>query len=392
MRGISTVFRKEVRESLRDRRAVFNTLLLGPILFPVLFLGLAYFGVSLQEERAEKTLEVPVIGQEHAPNLVEFLQQQGMVVLPPPDDPEALVREQKAEVIIRIPDDFADHWREGTPAPVEVIADPSRRESGTALNRVRWILNGYNQLIGRLRLQLRGISSNLDSPIQIKDVDLSTPKSRALMVMIFLPYILMLTAFTGGLHQAMDSTAGEKERQSLEPLLINPVARWQIMSGKMLATNFFAFASLTLTLLSFKLFLPFMPIDQLGLDLHLSSQAVLKILLVIAPVTVLAAALLTLLAAYAKTYKEAQSYMGLVILIPIIPSMLFMVNPVKPETHMMWPPLFSQNLLIGEIVRGETIPALWLGLSFGGTLTLGLILAAIAATLYNRPKLIFTSS
>ena len=391
MRGISTVFRKEVRESLRDRRAVFNTLLLGPILFPVLFLGLAYFGVSMQEERAEQTLEVPVIGQEQAPNLVEFMQQQGMVVLPPPADPEAEVREQKAQVIIRIPDDFAEHWRDGTPAPVEVIADPSRRESNTALSRIRGILMGYSQLIGRLRLQLRGISPNIASPLRIKDVDLSTPKSRALMVMIFLPYILMLTAFTGGLHQAMDSTAGEKERQSLEPLLINPVPRWQIMSGKMLATNFFAFTSLTLTLLSFKLFLPFMPIDQLGLDLNVSIFAVLNILLVIAPVSVLAAALLTMLAAFAKTYKEAQSYMSLVILIPIIPSMLFMVNPIKPETYMMWQPLFSQNLLIGEIVRGEAIAALWLSLSFGGTLFVGLILAAIAATLYNRPKLIFTS-
>ena len=229
-------------------------------------------------------------------------------------------------------------------------------------------------------------------PVQIKEVDLSTPKSRALIVMIFLPYILMLTAFTGGLHQAMDSTAGEKERQSLEPLLINPVPRWQIMTGKMLATNFFSFTSLALTLISFKLFLPFMPIDQLGLDLHVSIHSVLLILLVIAPVTVLSSALLTTLAAFAKTYKEAQSYMSLVILIPIIPSMLYMVNPIKPETDRMWQPLFSQNLLIGEIVRGESISLLWFAMSFSGTLLIGLILASIAATLYNRPKLIFSSN
>ena len=392
MRGIATVFKKEVRESLRDRRAVFNVLLLGPILFPILFLGMAYFGVNIAEQRAEQTLKVPVVGQEYAPNLVEFLQQHGMVVLPPPAGPEAQVRDQKVQVVIRIPADFSKYWRDGRPAPVEVIADPSRRETGTTLNRVRGILNGYNQIIGRLRLQLRGVSPVISSPIQIKDVDLSTPKSRALMVMIFLPYILMLTAFTGGLHQAMDSTAGEKERQSLEPLLINPVPRWQIMTGKMLATNFFSFASLSLTLLSFKLFLPFMPIDQLGLDLHVSIHTVLLVLLVIAPVTVLAAALLTTLAAFAKTYKEAQSYMSLVILIPIIPSMIYMVNPIKPETVKMWQPLFSQNLLIGELVRGESIPVLWYAMSFSGTFVIGLILAIIAARLYNRPKLIFSSN
>ena len=392
MRGVSTVLKKEIKESLRDRRAVFNVLLFGPILFPILFLGMAYFGISIQEERAEQVLEIPVVGGEYAPNLVQFLEQQGMVVLPAPEDPEQEVRDQVTQVIIRIPPDFADHWNNARPAPVEVIADPTRRESDVFLDRVRFMLLAYNSQIGVLRLQLRGVSPTVLSPIQIKDVDLSTPKSRAMLLMIFLPYILMLTAFTGGMHQAMDSTAGEKERRSLEPLLINPVPRWQIMTGKMLATNFFGFMSLTLTLISFKLFLPFMPIDQLGLDLRLPLESIVYILLVIAPVTIFAASLLTMLAAFAKSYKEAQSYVSLVILIPMIPSLMFMVNPVKPEAHIMWQPLFSQNLLIGEIVRGETIPLAWLATSMGCTLVIGLALAAVAATLYNRPKLIFSNS
>ncbi len=389
MRGAYIVFRKEMRESFRDRKAVFNSLLLAPLLFPVLFLGLGYFSVSMEQERAEQTLEIPVVGEEHGPNLIEFLKQQGVVILPAPDDPEFEVRSQAAHVIIRIPDNFGEQWQTGEPAQIDLIADPSRPESTTSLYRVENLLYSYGNRIARLRLQLRGISPNITNPILIKDVDLSTPKSRALMVMIFLPYILMLTAFMGGLHQAMDSTAGEKERKSLEPLLINPVPRWQIMMGKMLTTNMYGFISLSLTLLSFKLVLPFMPIDQLGLDLNFSAWAMFNILLVILPVTTFAAALLTLLAAFARSYKEAQSYMGLVILIPIIPSMLFMSNPVKPETAMMWQPLFSQNLLIGEIVRGETVTTLWMCLSMGGTLVIGFILAVIAASLYNRPALIF---
>jgi sodium transport system permease protein len=226
----------------------------------------------------------------------------------------------------------------------------------------------------------------------IRDVDLSTPKSRALLAMIFLPYILMITAFTGGMHLAIDTTAGEKERRSLEPLLITPVPRWQIMTGKMLATTVFAFTSLVLTLLAFKFALPQMPIDTLGLDLELSFRAVAEILIVIAPVAIVAAALLTLLASFAKSFREAQSYMGLVILIPLIPSILFMANPLKPELWMMPIPMFSQNLLIGEIVRGESVPVTWLWLSMGGTLSIGLLLAVVAATLYNRPRLIFSGS
>jgi sodium transport system permease protein len=131
MRGLSTVFRKEVRENLRDRRAVFNSVLLGPILFPILFIGLAWFGATAQQERAEKPLEVPVVGAENAPNLVTFMEQQGMIVLPAPEDPEDEVQKQLVPVVIRIPDSFAETWASGMPAAVEVIADPSRRESET---------------------------------------------------------------------------------------------------------------------------------------------------------------------------------------------------------------------------------------------------------------------
>jgi sodium transport system permease protein len=392
MRGITTVFRKEVRENMRDRKAVFNSLLLGPILFPVLFVGLAWFGTSKQMERAEKVLEVPVVGAEHAPNLVGFLEQQGMVVKAAPEDPEASVRRQDEPVIIRIPDTFPGQWHAGTPAEVEVIADPSRRESEIPMHRVKGLLQAYGQQIGALRLQLRGVSPSLAAPVMVRDVDLSTPQSRGLLVMIFLPYVLMITAFSGGMHLAIDTTAGEKERRSLEPLLINPVPRWQIMIGKLLATTLFGLASLTLTLLAFRFALPYMPTGALGIDLSLGASAVGGILLVVAPVAILAAGLLTMLATYAKSFREAQSYMGLVILIPMIPSILFMANPVKPETWMMPIPLFSQNLLIGEFVRGESVPLAWLLYSTGGTLAIGLVLAWFAATLFNRPRVVFSGS
>jgi sodium transport system permease protein len=392
MKGLFSVFRKEVRENLRDRRAAFNSLLLGPILFPFLIIGLSYFTVSMQEEKAEQVLEVPVVGAEHAPNLVRFMEQQQVRVLPPPDDPEGAVRDQTWPVVVRIPAEFPQQWSEGEPAVVELIADPSRRESNIPVQRVNGLLNGYGRQIGALRLQLRGVSPNLASAVIVKDVDLSTPQSRAALAMIFLPYFLMITAFTGGMHLAIDSTAGEKERKSLEPLLINPVPRWQIMSGKMLATTVFALASLGLTLVSFRLALPFMPTGALGIDLDLTPAMIASLLLVVGPVAILAAALLTLLAAFAKGFREAQSYMGLVIFIPMIPSMLYMTNPVKPEAWMMAIPMFSQNLLITEFLRGETVPVPWLYLSSGGTLVLGLLLAAFAATLFNRPKVIFSGS
>ena len=392
MRGLATVFRKEVRENIRDRRALFNSLLLGPLLFPLLFVGMMWFLESAEQERAEQTLELPVIGAEYAPSLIRYLEQQGAVIQGEPEDPEALVRNQETPVVLRILPEYPEKWAQGLPAPVEVIIDPSRQESNAAIRRVKVLLAGYGQQIASLRLQLRGVSPQLASPVMVKDVDLSTPKSRAILAVIFLPYVLMITAFTGATHLAMDTTAGEKERKSLEPLLINPVPRWEIMTGKMLTTMVFAMASLALTLVSFRIVLPYMPVGAFGMDLTLGLHTLLKILLVISPVAVLAAALLTLLASFAKSYREAQSYMGLVILIPMIPSLIFMANPIKAEAWMMNVPLFSQNLLIGEIIREESVTLSWYAVSFASTMVIGLVLAVMAANLYNRPRLIFSGS
>jgi len=391
MSGLGTVYKKEIRENLRDRRSLFNSVLLGPILFPILFIGLAYFANSKQQESVEKILELPVVGAQFAPNLVTFLEQQGVVIKDAPGDPEASVKSQEEQVIIRIPEKYPEQWKAGKPAVIELIADPSRRESNIPMQRAKGLVHAYGAQIGQFRLQLRGVSPTLRTPIMIKDIDLSTPQSRGMLVMIMLPYVLMITAFTGGMHLAIDSTAGEKERKSLEPLLINPVPRWQIMLGKMSATATYAFASLTLTLLAFRFAFPFLPTGALGVDLELDARALGGILLAIGPVVILAAAMLTTLASLAKSLREAQSYMGLVFMIPMIPSLIFMVNPMKPETWMMAIPMFSQNLLIGEFVRGESVNSLWLAMSMGSTLLIGLGFAAIAATLFNRPRIVFSN-
>ncbi len=123
MNGLLTVFKKEVRENIRDRRALFNSLLLGPLLFPLLFVGMMWFLDSAEKERAEKTLELPVIGAQYAPSLIRFLEQQGTVILPEPEDPEGMVLSQEVPAVLRILPEFPEQWSQGLPAPVEVISD-----------------------------------------------------------------------------------------------------------------------------------------------------------------------------------------------------------------------------------------------------------------------------
>ncbi|MEX2498614.1 MAG: ABC transporter permease [Wenzhouxiangellaceae bacterium] len=386
-----TVFIKELLDNFRDRRVILNTLILGPLMGPVLFGVMISFIAKQETERMESALELPVVGAENAPNLVDWLERQGVIIEPAPEDPEKAVREEQEEVVLRIPEDYAEAWNEGRPAPVEIIADRSLRYTGTTISRVNNYLSTYNRQIGNLRLQLRGVHPDITRPVDSQVVDLSTPTSRGGQVLAFLPYFILITVFMGSMHMAIDTTAGERERKSLEPLLINPMPRWQIMAGKLGATTFFALATLGLGLIAFVYAMGMLPTADMGIKLNLDFAVAGKAFLVVAPAALMAAALLTILASFAKSFREAQSYMGLIIIVPMVPSLWLLINPAKAEYWMNWVPLLNQNILILQMVRGEAIPASWYGATIASTMILALVLAAIAGGLYNRPKLIFTS-
>lgn len=388
---MNAVFFKELLDNFRDRRVILNTLVIGPLMGPVIFAVMISFMASQAAERMESRLELPVIGADNAPNLIGFLERRGVLIKDAPEDPEGAVRREEEEVVLRISPEFGEAWKAGRPAPVEIIADQSRRYTGASISRVRAYLNGYSQQISQLRLQLRGVHPEITRPINVTIQDLSTPESRGGMVLAFLPYFILITVFMGSMHMAIDTTAGERERKSLEPLLINPLPRWQIMAGKLAATTFFALATLALGLIAFVYAMGFLPVAAMDVALNLDFRVAGLAFVLVAPAALLAAAMLTILASFAKSFREAQSYMGLVILVPMIPSFWILIDPTRAETWMTLVPLLSQNVLILELVRGEPVNWAWFGLSIGTTAALAGILAAVAGTLYNRPKLIFTS-
>jgi sodium transport system permease protein len=385
------VWRKEVIDNLRDRRVVLSTLVFGPLFGPALLVAMLGFAEKQTAERLESALELPVVGAEHAPNLIGYLERQGVIIKEAPENPEAAIKSEAEEVILRIPADFAEHWEAGRSAPIEILADQSRRYSGTTISRLRGYLGSYGRTIGQLRLIMRGVDPTLTRPLNIQTVDLSTPEARGGIVLSFLPYFILIMVFVGSMHMATDTTAGERERKSLEPLLINPLPRWQIMAGKLAATTTFGLATLVLGLVAFVFAMGFLPLDNMNMALNLDFKVAAWVFVMTAPAALLAAALLTILASFAKTYREAQSYMGMVVLVPMLPSIYILINPTKAEQWMAMVPLLSQNVLILELVRGEPINFVWVGLCVGTTTLLAGVLATIAGTLYSRPNLIFTS-
>lgn len=384
MNALITVMRKELLDLFRDRKTIAISLAFT-LLAPLLILGMAKLANNRMSTQLEKPLELPVIGAEHAPNLVNWLSGRNVLIKPAPANPEGEIAAQNVEVILSIPTDYAEKWRAGEPAPVEVISDSSRDDARIPTERLNALLDNYSRSTGALRLLARGVSPSAGQAVLVERKDLATPESRIGQALAFLPYLLILSGFLGGAYLVIDATAGERERQSLEPLLATPAARGAIMSGKIAAACVFGMFSLVLTLLAFKG--SFVVAGAMGLKLGMDWAAVGQILVVLLPIVLIGTCLLTLIAAGAKSVKEAQSYMSALMMLPIIPTVVLMVNPIKNQLWQFAVPFLSQNQLILKIVRSESVSsaewAVYLAAGFG----LGAVLWWLAARRYHDEKL-----
>lgn len=385
MKTVLIVARKELADLFRDRRTVALGLLLMPLLFPALLLGIGSLAERKARTQLEGTLKLPVIGAQHAPNLIRYLRGQNIEAQPAPKDPDADVRAQTYDAVLRIAPDYGKQWRESRSAQVELIYDSSRQDSRIPIDRVRGAIEQYNRTLAVLRSIDRGISPEVLQPVRVAQRDVATPESKRGMLLAFLPYLLILSSFLGGSYLVIDVTAGERERQSLEPLLATPAARAAIMSGKILAAVCFGMLSLVLILAAFKLSFAVAPGPMRLVEF--SWPLLLQLLLVLLPMVLIGTTLLTLISASVKSVKEAQSYMSVLILLPMVPTLMLMVNPIKNQLWQFAVPFLAQNQLIMRLVRNEAVAlqdwAVYLGTSFG----LGLILWLLAARLYHKEKL-----
>jgi sodium transport system permease protein len=359
LKTLMIVMRKELKDLSRDRRTVFLSLALGPILFPLLLIGIGTLGENRIRDLTEKPLDLAVVGRHNAPNLIAWLQGQNVNIKDPPKDIAAAIAEQKEDLVLRIGEDYAEKWRRSEPAPVEILSDSTRENAQVPVMRVQALLQAYSGQVGGLRLLARGVSPATMAPLQLRQTDLASQEAkRGRLLAVLLPYFLILTGFIGGAYLIMDATAGERERQSMEPLLATPAARGAIVSGKVAAACAVSLLSLTLTLLAFKASAVLSP--TIGRQMAVSMSTIGLLLLVLLPMVFIGTTLLTYLSATAKSMKEAQSHMTYLMLLPMLPSIILMVNPVKTQLWQFAVPFLAQNQLILKVVRGEAIaPLQW---------------------------------
>lgn len=355
---LRAVLGKELVDHARDRRSMLGTLVL-PVLGPLLLLGLFRL---LSQLGGDPPLHLPVVGAEHAPRLIEHLRASGAEIQPPPPDPKQSVRRGEVHVVLVIDPSYPERFAAGGSAPVRLIVDQSRSDASRTARRVTRLVLSYAQRLGALRLLARGISPEVAAPIELEEVDLATPQKLAANLLNVVPMLLMLAAFMGGMNVAIDTTAGERERGSLEPLLLNPVPRGLLVLGKWLTTVVFSTAVTLITLLGLALTLRLLPLEEVGLRVLLGPREAVAMLACVLPLTLLASALQMLIATFARTFKEAQTYLGLFNLLPMAPSMLLMLEPARTATWMLPIPALAQVSSLIDIMRGEPVVGWHLGL------------------------------
>lgn len=386
-----TVFRKEVLDNFRDRRALSSALLFGPLFGPVLFAIIVTVVLSQAMSDAERTLNVPVTGAEHAPRLIAFLEREGIDVETGPADLAAArdaVRSGEHAIVLVIGEDYGERFRAGRPARVQVVKDGSAQRTVALASRVEGVLAAYNHQQRVLRLQARGVSPSVLQAVVVDPVDVSTPTGRALLLLGMLTYFLMFSMLMGGLYLAIDTTAGERERGSLEPLLTLPVSRNRLLLGKIGATCVYMLVSLAITLTAFSVSLRFIPLEELGMSTNLGPAVAAAAFLVAAPFVLLGASLMTLVASFTKSYKEAQSYVSVLLLVPTVPILFAALLSIEPSPWMMAVPSLSQHLLVTELMRGESLSPSLTTVSVVSTLAAGALVTWVTSLFYRREGLL----
>jgi len=388
---VRVVAGKEIRENLRDRRTLFSALIFGPLFGPLLFALMMTLTLDRAVSNLDMPLELAVAGQSVAPNLIRFLEENGTTIRPAPPTlaaARAAVQAGEIDLVLVIPEQYAERLARGQPAPLELVWDSSNSQVARYATRAHNLLEAYGRQLAALRLQARGISPFAIVPIDIRAVDVSTPAGRSVLVLGMMTYLILFATLMGGLYLAIDATAGERERGSLEALLTLPVERGALISGKILATCLFMTISLALTITAFTVSLRWVPLETLGMSANFGPAIALAVFGIMLPFVPLGAALMTVIASFTRSYKEAQTWVALVLLIPTLPILVASLYSVQTKAWLMTIPSLSQHLLITQLLRGDALSPTNIAISAATSLALGALLVSVAVRLYRREAIL----
>lgn len=376
---IATVWRKELKDALRDKRSVMAAMsyaFFGPLFMAVAF----YFLISQLTDPSD--VEIDISGTDHAPALVEHLNQQGIVQRDKPWPAGT------TPIELEIPANWGEQIGKGIPVEVVITADFSAQKQTTDLRRLEKAISAYGNQIAFMRLQMRGIDPNVANPITLIKHDTATQGSRAALLMGSVLIFFLMSVFFSGMNVAIDISAGERERNSLELLLAQPLSSHQLVYGKALAASCFAMFGGVLCVLLTPLVFQFLPLHEIGMSVSLSAADLLLIIALLAPLALLATALQLFVSFRAKSFKEAQTYISLLLMVPMIA--VFGVEFARLKSPALYYlPVTGQHQALLDLIKGESLQWLPLGLSALATLVVSWILMRLIGKMLASEKVVF---
>jgi sodium transport system permease protein len=376
-----TILVKELRETLREKRTV-ALLVLFTLMYPVMFGVLMHQLIERATRSEREGIELAVIGSAKAPTLMAQLKQRNITIIDtaPLDEPaiEALLQKGKVAGLLRLSDKFTDNYTAMRPARIELWYD-SAAEKNSQLREIEDVLNAYGANVASARLLAHGVSPATLAPIQVQRYDTGTNASRSAGLIGGMLSMLFFPAFFCGMSAAVDSTAGERERRSMEVLMAQPARAWEIVTGKWLMAATLAMVGLTLELMLAHGVLSWLPLEELGMSWSLNALDVALVCLVALPLALLAAALQIALAMNAKSFKEAQSILSMVLLLPMVPGVVVSMMDLKTSLWMYAVPMLSNQTLLREMSKGVEVGALPFLLTFVSAALPALAIVAFAS-------------
>ena len=403
------ITRKELLDAIRDRRALM-ALLLFPVIGPFVIYFMFNTIVDIAEEAKDLTL--PIVGAEHAPDLVDFLEQSGIKLTPIENgyatssearnsnsyiyparllaDIREKIENRTYDFVLLIPPDFSTRLGESKTVNLELFHESSRATAQAKMGRVQQTISAWHQETASLRLMARGISPTIARPVSIEKIDVASPQARAQRILGMIPFFIIVAAFVCGMGIAVDATAGERERKSLEPLLVNPIQRTSIVVGKWMAAATFSGLGLLLVMVLNLLALNQVPLEQLGLSFSISATEIIGIVMITLPLAFFATALQLFVGIFAKSFKDAQAYLSVISMLPMAPLFFNIFNTVDRELWMSLVPMLGQHMLLADVVAGKNPPLFDFAVAAVSVVLFSLVFIYGATLVFKRERIIFS--
>ena len=363
-RAVLTVLKKELVDALRDRRTLMTVLASSVLMGPLVLMAISGLVASLEASAEQR--EVYVAGLAHAPTLRNFLERQTYTVKEAPADYEQQLRKATFnDPVVVVPDDFEAALVRGEAPVVEIVSDGANQRAEASTGRIERLLGAFGRERATLALALRGVSVQLLEPIEVEERDLASTQTRATRITGMLPYFVMIAMLYGALNAALDTTAGERERGSLEPLLMNPPERWALVAGKWGAV---ACVSMLIAVLSCFSFLPgqwVLRSDTLAAMFQYGLREALLFVVVLVPLAAALSAALMAVAIRCKTFKEAQASATVVVLAVSLLPLVSVFNLGGESPWHLWVPALAQNMLMTRVLKGEALGGVDLAIPIG---------------------------